>query len=79
MPRALLVACVAACLALLLAGCDPPPPSKPLDESQNPPSQADSGPSGAQKYDPVEKAKRVEDQVMDQKAQQDQQIDQEAN
>ena len=61
--------------AFLLAGCDPPPPSKPLDESQNPPSQADSGPSGAMKYDPVQKAKRVEDQVMDQKEQQDREIE----
>ena len=75
MNRALL----AACLAFLLAGCDPPPPSKPLDESQNPPSQADQGPSGAMKYDPVEKAKRTEDQVLDQKAQQDKQIDEQTN
>ena len=72
-------ALIAACFAFLLAGCDPPPKSKPLDESQNPPEAVDQGPSGAMKYDPVQKAKRVEGQVLDQKDQQDKQIDQETN
>jgi hypothetical protein len=71
MRHALILGC-----AFLLAGCDPPPPSKPLDESQNPPEQVDTGPSGAAKYAPIEKAKRVEAQVLDQKDQQDKQIDQ---
>ena len=62
---------------LLLAGCDPPPPSKPLDESANeqPTAAQANEPSGAQKYDPMEKAKRVQPQVLDQKDQQDKQID----
>jgi hypothetical protein len=68
--------------ALLLAGCDPPPQSKPLDESGNDQAAAAADaqqPSGAQKYDPMAKAKRVEPQVLDQKDQQDKQIDAQSN
>ena len=72
--------------ALWLAGCDPPPQSKPLDESgnsqaasANDPKDKDATLSGAQKYDPIAKARRVEPQVLDQKDQQDTQIDKQSN
>ena len=75
----------AAFCSLALAGCAPPPQSKPLDESANaqpapapapdPGQRPLQGLEGAQKYDPVAKANRVEAQVMDAKEQQDKQID----
>jgi len=70
-------ALLAAFCSLALAGCDPPPHSKPLDESAN--AQATPAPDqeleGKQKYDPMAKAKRVEGQVMDAKEDQDKKID----
>jgi hypothetical protein len=72
--------------ALWLAGCDPPPQSKPLDESGNDTAAASDQPpdkeaalEGAQKYAPMAKAKRVEGKVLDQKDQQDAQIDQQSH
>jgi hypothetical protein len=69
--------------ALLLGACDPPPPSKPLDESTadraTPDAQGQPAPEGANKYAPMAKAKRVEGQVLDAKDKQDQDIDKGAN
>jgi hypothetical protein len=71
------IALLAVFCSLALAGCDPPPYSKPLDESANAQPAPEPGQEleGKQKYDPMAKAKRVEDQVMDAKEQQDKQID----
>jgi hypothetical protein len=69
--------------ALSLAACDPPPQSKPLDESTAeqpaPDAQAKPEPEGADKYSPMGKANRVEEKVMDAKDKQDQDIDKGAN
>jgi len=68
--------------ALLLAACDPPPQSKPLDEStaeQPADAQGQPAPEGADKYSPMAKAKHVEVDVMDAKQQQDKEIDKGAN
>ena len=69
--------------ALLLAACDPPPQSKPLDEATveqpAPDAEGKPAPEGAEKYSPMGKAKRVEGQVMDAKEKQDQDIDKGAN
>ena len=73
------IALFAAFCSLALAGCDPPPQSKPLDESANAAPATDAHgrpePEGAAKYSPIAKAQRAEEQVMDAKEKQDKEID----